>query len=368
MRKMSTNLSGLIMALACMTATLRAQEVKTVRMGEAAVREHSVELRAAVPTDSSITYNMNGENDYKHVTIQDGNSYQEVRYRWGNNRWTEDESVPTIRFWSYDGAPEMKEEEGLLRFTFPRVDGYVYWSWSLGVVYETKFDSKGNLTELNIGQKFIMQYDALDRIIAINHYDWDGVHIDAFKYAYYGDSPLNRTLFEHEEYDTAKKKWIAGYLGKTVRQYKTHNYDNGSWGFSMLLHEEWVADANGNWAGKEKYESEYDTDGKKTIMYHYAWYGNQWEKVLYTLYTFYSSPDANEPATASAPTAYAHGGTLHIKAPAPKRSPSTPSAAQSSTKAPYRPARRPSPPACRKASASWPLATGRGGKFGSVNN
>jgi hypothetical protein len=240
-----------------------------------------------VRVDSCITYSMTGEYVYKYVTVLEGDLYSEKKYRWENMWWIEDESVPslTIPFITYMGTASVETVGDQFRFYIPAMRGDSYWYWSSGVSYETEYDSRGNLTELNIGSKFIIRYAAeSDRVTAIDHYDWNGVHVDSYRYEYHSPGSGLRTLFEHTTFDGTKGKWVAGHSGKMIRKYESYQLENGGTGFNLLTHEEYGADVSGNWVGEVKYDVKYDSNNKKSIIYHYVWYGAKWTQIQYTVF------------------------------------------------------------------------------------
>ncbi|GHU58032.1 hypothetical protein FACS189411_12760 [Bacteroidia bacterium] len=259
------------------------QNVKISPISELPVSQRGYELRAAAATDSSITYSLTGEYVYKTVTMKDDDLFFETKYKWENNKWIEDSSVPSTIFWIYTGKPSVNIEGNQLRFYIPTVDGWGWWYWSANISYTSKYDGKGNLIELHIGENFFIRYDNTDRVIAIDQYDWNGVLVNKYRYEYAADTPWT-TLFEWSRYDSAKGKWVAGSWPKGVRKYESFRNEDGIISSLLLLHEEYVADSNGEWVGDKRYEMVYDSKRKKSIMYHYVWYGNRWTQIQYTIF------------------------------------------------------------------------------------
>ncbi|GHT32708.1 hypothetical protein AGMMS49574_16820 [Bacteroidia bacterium] len=261
------------------------QNVKISPISELPVSQRGYELRAAAATDSSITYSLTGEYVYKTVTMKDGDSFSEKRYKWENNKWIEDSSVPSTTFYTSMEKPEVVVVSGELHFILPSMDSFGYWYWDADVPHTTKYDENNYLTEFHIGNNFysfFIRYDNLNRVIALDHYDWEGDLIETYRCEYYADTEF-KTFFEQKRLDKATGKWSIYGWGKKIREYKSFKNTDGSTSYFIIMHEEYIPDSNGNLTGK-KYDIKYDDNRKKSIMYHYVWYGNRWTQIQYTIF------------------------------------------------------------------------------------
>ncbi|MDR2138416.1 MAG: hypothetical protein LBP50_02550 [Tannerella sp.] len=146
------------------------------------------------------------------------------------------------------------------------------------------------MTSLKVGKNdlFNIQYDEFDRLVSIDEY-FNGTKSIQVRYAYDLDGrkyagDLCMSLFEYEEWDYEKQTWRAGRFRRKVRKHAPVDYPDGGVSSRILTHEEYVADASGKWVGDKKYDMAYDSNGKRSIMYHYVWYGNRWTQIQYTVY------------------------------------------------------------------------------------
>lgn len=259
---------------------------KKVQIGAMSVSKQgleTVEMRRAGEIESYITYSETGEPLYM---VKTGDTYE--YYKWENNQWVTDPdfSSPDIYFWNTDLVPYMEIIDGEFRFNRPGIAGYyyTYWTWDNSSTYSEKKDSKGRLSELYINDRlyYSTRYDNLDRLIAIEEYNWEGVLDGQTQYEYHLDTDL-RTLMEWTRYDYEKGTWVANGW-KEIATYKSLNLPDGGYRNLTISYEKYKADTDGNWGeGLNKREATYDDDGDISTVYHYTWVSGQWVNNMYTV-------------------------------------------------------------------------------------
>ena len=293
MNKNITRLASVVwigIALGCLP--LVGQNVKVMPLSELPVSKQGYELRAAVATDSCITYSMTGEYVYKEIKLQDGSSNA---YNWLNNTWTE-EPQPQYRLWMPDGgtadgdkSPSIMEQDGIVYLVIDLMRGFGSWRFTVdgrAAEYTTTKDSNGNIISADIeGGLLTVQYDAaLNQPTSIDLKHPNGTPLSLYTYEYQeGINYPKCTFFQHTEWNVAKEKWVAGSWGKHIRKYTK----DGSKPLQLSLNEEYTANANGDWVGENKYGNFlYDATGKMATFYHYAWHNNNWMATpfLYTIF------------------------------------------------------------------------------------
>lgn len=243
----------------------------------------TVEMRRAGEIESYITYSETGEPLYM---VKTGDTYE--YYKWENNQWVTDPdySSPSIFYWNIDMVPYMEIKDGQFRFHQPGINSsyYTYWDWDNSSTYSEKKDSKGRLSELYINDRLYygIRYDNLDRLIAIEEYNWEGVLDGQTQYEYHLDTDL-KTLMDWTRYDFEKGKWVANGW-KEIRTYNRLNLPDGGYRDLVTNNERYEADSNGNWGiGNYKSEATYDSDGDISTVRHYTWAGSQWVNNMYTI-------------------------------------------------------------------------------------
>jgi hypothetical protein len=273
MRKTITNLSGLIMALACMTTALRAQRPDSIITYTATGEKYSKEV-CQYDTDARIVLEENFDwqnntwiNTFKGIYVYNTPGKIDLTwYLWENNSW---------KLLSSEVEDRQKQEAKVFASLSDRSYMVFYPTsgrgpgkgegWTHTVKYNTNNDPVlYEFHDNNQDGTVTVTYDAGDNPLQIEWFhemkNPKRTYNSMVKFQYDG----NRTVVEDFDWDDGQKQMVLKSTSSIV-----YNGDT-------------------------------------------TWYYT--DMVYYTV-AYYASNVANETVSASAPTAYAHGGTLYLQSP-----------------------------------------------------